>query len=141
MCYFILIVKYYFLGAINLKLKFFHHGRFYTVPKEINFPRYKMKCSGETRYCAEYFMYIVQYWSISFSSTFHVISRKFGLLFGQCRISIKFWIVWYPTWPVSSQTDLRFLTWEGGFMHIFGTLKLKFRKSAHNIKKLKVNQS
>ena len=118
MCYFILIVKYYFLGAINLKLKFFHHGRFYTVPKEINFPRYKMKCSGENELLCG--ILHVQYWSISFSSTFHVISRKFGLLFGQCRISIKFWIVWYPTWPVSSQTD--FWPEKGGLCTFLGHL-------------------
>ena len=51
-----------------------------TVPNEIDFPRYNMKCSGENE--------IDTTWNISgkisCSSTLHVISRKFGLPFQQC---------------------------------------------------------
>ena len=46
-------------------------GNIYTVPKVTDFPRYNMYCS------------------IMFSSTFHVISRKCGLLFGQCMLYRK----------------------------------------------------
>ena len=52
----------------------------YTIPNEIDFPRYNMKCSGEN-VCST--MRNISC-SIMFSTTFHVISRKFGLLFGQC---------------------------------------------------------
>ena len=45
----------------------------YTVPKEIDFPRYNMKCSGE---------------NVVLHGIFHVISRKYGLLFGQCTIVV-----------------------------------------------------
>ena len=48
----------------------------YTVPKVIDVPRYNMKCSGENvihmRNSSR---------TIRCSSTFHVLSRKFGLLF------------------------------------------------------------
>ena len=51
-------------------------GGGYTVPKVIDFQRYNMKCSGEN---------VIQRGKSScssrFSSTFHVLSRKFGLLF------------------------------------------------------------
>ena len=47
----------------------------HTVPKVINFSRYNMKCSGEN----EKIMRNISY-SIPFSSTFHVIWGKFGLL-------------------------------------------------------------
>ena len=46
------------------------------------FSNIKWKVAGETWYYAEYFMYC----SVMFTITFHDISRKFGLLFGQCRM-------------------------------------------------------
>ena len=42
-----------------------------------------MECSVENVILRGIFH--VQYSSVMFSSTFHVISRKLGLLFGQCR--------------------------------------------------------
>ena len=45
----------------------------YTAPKAIDFPRYNMKCSGEKVILRGIFHVV----PISFSSTFHVISRKF----------------------------------------------------------------
>ena len=69
---------------------------FHTVPKEIDIPWYNMKCSGEN---AE------DSCSIIFSTTFHGISRKFWLLFGQphftnaCKDIVKslYSLVYYLT--------------------------------------------
>ena len=49
-------------------------------PKEIDFPRFNMKCSRPGKRDT---MRNISC-SIMFSTTFHVISRTFGLLFGQC---------------------------------------------------------
>ena len=51
----------------------------YTVLKAFEFPRYNTKYSGENEILCEIFRVV------SFSSTFCVISRKFGLLFGPWR--------------------------------------------------------
>ena len=51
----------------------------FTVPKEIDFPQYNMKCSGGQPDTTQNSSCIIM-----FSTTFHVISRIFGLLFGQC---------------------------------------------------------
>ena len=48
----------------------------YTVLKEIDFPRYNMKCSGEDVILRGIFHVVHVY------TTFHVISRKCGLIFG-----------------------------------------------------------
>ena len=49
----------------------------YTVPKEIVFPRYNMKCSWENVILRGIY-YVVSRFSL------HVILRKFGLFFLQC---------------------------------------------------------
>ena len=53
----------------------------YTVPKKIDFPRYNMKCSGENAILRGIF-HVVSCFPLHFM--LH-ISRKFELLFGQCR--------------------------------------------------------
>ena len=50
------------------------------IPKDINFPRYYTKCRGGNVILCGIFHVVY----IMFSTTFHVISRKFWLLFGQC---------------------------------------------------------
>ena len=50
------------------------HVAYNTVPKEIDFPRYNMKCSREN-------VILRGSCSIMFSTTFHVISRKFLITF------------------------------------------------------------
>ena len=64
----------------------------YTVPRVYNFPRYVMKYSiaGKTDTTRN----ISCSTGILFSSTFRDISRKFGLLFGQCTAHIRLGIPW-----------------------------------------------
>ena len=66
-------------GIIGLEKGLIIHP-LYTVPKVIDFPRYRTKCSGENE-----ILYVLIS-CISFSSLFRVISRKFGLLFGQFKV-------------------------------------------------------
>ena len=54
---------------------------------------------GNTRYYSIEYMRNIS-WSISFSSTFHVISQKFWLLFGQCRnvcVLYRLWVRMIPS--------------------------------------------
>ena len=58
---------------------------FFACHRAIDFPRYKMKCSGGN----VILRWIFHACSIMFSSTFHVILWKFGLRFGQCTCSMR----------------------------------------------------
>ena len=55
----------------------------YTVPKLIDFQRYNTKGSEEDEILRRIF-YVVSRFPLH---SFHVISRKFGLLFEQCTVS------------------------------------------------------
>ena len=70
--------------AVDLNAHFplgrFWRFQVYTVPKVIDFLRYNTKSSGDIKILRTRNISC----SISLSSTFRVISRKFGLLFGQC---------------------------------------------------------
>ena len=57
-----------------------------TVPKEIDFPRYNIKCSGENLILRGIFHVV----SCFLCTTFHAILWKFGLLFGQCGPTLEF---------------------------------------------------